>query len=145
LIFSTSDNDYSVRPIQISSLNINNEENSEIIIENYKSCLLNEDMSGSTWTLLLKYFNICINNDLPFSTFDILKALVCSSEIAAKSFLYFACFDEQEKFVIEQYKQVEDDLGFSFHWISRDDWTKAITWIGNQDNELINHIINAVT
>lgn len=144
LVFSNSEKNASVLPAIVSTIPIteeNREPNTPARIEAYKQKMLDEDSNGNTWQILFQYFNICINNNLPFSTFDILRSLCISSELAAKAFVFFVYSDEKEKFVIEHCKELEDDLGFSFHWISKNDWGNAIEWIGAYQNKELLEIV----
>ena len=39
-------------------------------LKTYHQNLENSDFQSDSWKELLAYFNICINHNLPFSTFD---------------------------------------------------------------------------
>lgn len=139
IVFSNCDAKSAVLPAFVSIMPIAEIDepstNASSSIDLYKQKLLNEDRNSDTWQMLLKYFNICLNNNLPFSTFDILKTLSVSSLVAAKAFIFLIFNDEQEKFLIEYCEELEDDLGFSFHWITNNDWSQALQWIGAYENE----------
>jgi len=140
IVFTDSERHAYVRPGSVSNNSII-EVDSSLSIEAIKQKLLNENCNAGCWKALLKYFSICVNNNLPFSSFTTLKGISSSSALAAKAFVFFVYSDEKEKFVIEYSKELEDDLGFSFHWIAKDDWWKALEWIGAFDNENLHSVI----
>ncbi len=96
--------------------------NSRII--NYSQQLLNDEFSSDIWNKFWIYYYLCKENDLPFATFDIIKTITTSSELAAKGFAFLSIkFDENEfKFSGNDFVELENDLGFSFHWVKLSDW-----------------------
>lgn len=100
--------------------------------------LLNSAFDKEVWQRFLGYYKICLNNDLPFSTFEILKTVGYSSELAARCFVFLMCYDDSLTFVEDSYKKIEQDLGFSFHWANKGHWEKSMSWIGcDSDLELM--------
>ena len=93
-------------------------------INNYSQQLLDEDLTSDIWNKLWVYYYLCKENDLPFATFDIIKAITTSSKLAAKAFAFLSIkFDVgQHKFSGNDFVELENDLGFSFHWVERSDW-----------------------
>ena len=96
--------------------------NSRIL--NYSQLLLEEDFSSEVWNRFWIYYYLCKENDLPFATFDIIKAITTSSELAAKAFAFLSIkFDAKEyRFSGNDFVELENDLGFSFHWVKLSDW-----------------------
>lgn len=86
------------------------------------------------WQKALAYYKICVSSNLPFSTFDILRVMSCSSNLATKAFMFFNCYDDISYFSDENIERFEQEIGFSFHWINKNDWYNAMTWIGGDDN-----------
>jgi hypothetical protein len=127
IVFADSEKHAYVRPESVS-VNSIMEVDSALSVETVKQKLLNENCNAGCWKALLKYFSICVNNNLPFSTFTILKAISSSSALAAKAFVFFVYSDEQEKFVIEYSKDLEDDLGFHFTGLQK--MTGGTQWNG---------------
>ena len=102
-------------------------------IENYHSQLEEETFNSQIWKQILAYFNICIKNHLPFSTFDQLRAISRSSKVAARAFLFLGINQEETDYFIQKaIPEMEKDLGFCFHWIKKQDWEIVI-------NELFEH------
>lgn len=97
-------------------------------IEVYKNILLEEDFSGENWQKFVSYFIIAKSYDLPFSTFDILKTATISQEIAAKAFFILRKYMGDDEFLQKTLLDFENDLGFEFHWISKNNWQKALKW-----------------
>ncbi len=106
--------------------------------EEFKRQLLEGNHTDDAWQIVLTYYEICQQYGLPFSTFDALRCLGDSSELAAKGFVFLACFDESLSFSEVNYKFLEDDIGFAFHWICKNDWPKAMDWIGCSSNDELN-------
>lgn len=93
----------------------------------YQNQLLQSNFEHEIWKQLLSYFNICITNDLPFSTFDQIRAISRDSKIAARAFLYLAVNQYEISYFIQKaVPEMELDLGFCFHWIKKADWENAL-------------------
>jgi hypothetical protein len=104
-------------------------------VNHYHSQLLEANFEGQIWNQLLSYFNICIENDIPFSTFDQLRAISRSSEVAARAFFFLGINQtETNNYIQKAIPEMEKDLGFCFYWINKDDWKNAL----NEINELSN-------
>ncbi|MDB5006256.1 MAG: hypothetical protein JWP45_649 [Mucilaginibacter sp.] len=97
--------------------------------------LLRTTSIDDDWNRLLSYYQICENNEIPYSTFDILRAISFSSLLAAKAFVFLTCCDPAQNFNETAYSKMEQDLGFSFHWINKDHWIDAMEWMGCFDHE----------
>lgn len=97
-------------------------------IDYFHSLLLEENFESQIWKQLLTYFNVCIKNHLPFSTFDQLRAISRSSKVAARAFLYIGINQEETDYFIQKaIPEMEKDLGFCFHWIKKEDWEIVLT------------------
>jgi hypothetical protein len=134
IVFSARENDVKVQPAFLS-LDPKNESTSgedrvKRIIK-LKDELLAAGYSDDIWQRFLNYYHICLNNELPFSTFDILRAAGFSSLLAAKIFIFLTCFDESQTFAEVTYQKLENDLGFCFHWINKEHWYQAMEWLAN--------------
>jgi hypothetical protein len=127
ILFSDKNSKFKIKP-EFISINLDNETTSiddKIIrIANFSKQLLEEDFNHDIWNKFWVYYYLCRENDLPFATFDIIKSITTSSELAAKAFAFLSLkFDSREhKFSGNDFVELENDLGFSFHWIKRTDW-----------------------
>jgi hypothetical protein len=102
-------------------------------IEQYYVQLNDGNLKDEIWKRTLTYFKICTKHDLPFSTFDELRAISRSSLVASRAFLLFGINSENFDDFIQKYiPEMEQDLGFCFHWIKISDWEDAL----NETNEL---------
>lgn len=127
ILFSDKNSKFKIKP-EFISVNPENElttiedRNSRII--SYSQQLLAEDFSSDIWSKFWIYYYLCKENDLPFATFDIIKTITTSSELAAKAFAFLCLkFDVGEfKFSGNDFVELENDLGFSFHWVKLLDW-----------------------
>lgn len=148
VLFSNKEASVKIRPALIC-MNPSNElespDDRNKKIQLYRNLLQESKHTDDIWQKLLSYYNICTLNNLPYSTFDVLRALGGSSLVAAKAYVFLACFDESQAFVEEYVKSVEDDIGFAFHWINKGDWVKAMEWIGCfTNNDLIQKVSAAI-
>jgi hypothetical protein len=97
-------------------------------IDCFHSQLLEENFDGQIWKQLLTYFNVCTTNDIPFSTFDQLRAISRSSKVAARAFLFLGINQEEtDNFIQIEIPEIEKDLGFCFHWIRKEDWISSLS------------------
>jgi hypothetical protein len=127
ILFSDKNSKYKIKP-EFISVNPENElttiEDRNNRITNYSQQLLAEDLTSDVWNKFWVYYYLCKENDLPFATFDIIKAITTSSKLAAKAFAFLSVkFDVgQYKFSGNDFVELENDLGFSFHWVMLSDW-----------------------
>jgi hypothetical protein len=117
-------------------------------INNFHSQLLEENFESLIWKQLLNYFNICVKNDIPFSTFDQLRAISRSSKVAARAFLFIGINNEETDYFIQKaIPEMEKDLGFCFHWIKKEDWLSTLSetklLYGSQFEENIEALISS--
>ncbi len=107
-------------------------------IKNHTERLQTENTKSHSWKRVLKYYKICVNNEIPFSTFDIFRATTQTPELTAKLFCFLSIHNEDENFIEQTYNDIENDLGVSFHWIAKTYWDNAIEWINNdyQNSEI---------
>lgn len=130
ILFSDKNSKLKIKP-EFISVNPENElttiEDRNIRIINYSKLLLSEDFSSDIWNKFWIYYYLCKENDLPFATFDIIKAITTSSELAAKAFTFLSLkFDNGEyKFSGNDFIELENDLGFSFLWVKLSDWQNS--------------------
>ena len=95
-------------------------------IKDYNTQLSNDTFEKESWKQLLSYFNICIENEIPFSTFDQLRAISRSSQVAARVFFFLGSYQfDQDVYIHKNIPEMEKDLGFCFHWIKKGDWEFA--------------------
>ncbi|WP_281322211.1 hypothetical protein [Flavobacterium aestivum] len=127
ILFSDKNSKFKIKP-EFISVNPENElttiEDRNNRITNYSQQLLAEDFTSDVWNKFWVYYYLCKENDLPFATFDIIKAITTSSQLAAKAFAFLSVkFDAGEyKFSGNDFIELENDLGFSFHWVELSDW-----------------------
>jgi hypothetical protein len=115
-------------------------------IENYHSQLAESSFNHEIWKQVLAYFNICTKHDLPFSTFDELRAISRSSQVAARAFFFLGIHQYQtDDFIQRDIPEIEKDLGFCFHWIKKIDWEFALNEINELHNyEYVSEIFNLI-
>lgn len=100
-------------------------------IKDYQTQLARESLEHEIWKQVLSYFSLCIENEIPFSTFDQIKAISRSSDVAARAFLYLGINQmDPDEFIQKSILELERDLGFCFHWIKKEDWLRAFEEVG---------------
>lgn len=117
-------------------------------IDHFHSQLIEENFEGQIWKQLLTYFNVCIKNHIPFSTFDQLRAISRSSKVASRAFLFMGInHEETDYFIQKAIPEMEKDLGFCFHWIKREDWLSSLSesklFYGSQFEENIETLLSS--
>lgn len=136
IIFSNSFSNKKIKPefISIDPYNILTDDNDRVFrIENYKNQLLETRIDGEVWNKFLIYYYLCKDNNLPFSTFDILKSITISSKLAAKAFFFLVHHLENSSntdFSEFDFLLLQNDLGFSFNWVNKDDWHSSLESFG---------------
>ncbi|MFK7806961.1 MAG: hypothetical protein AB8F74_04080 [Saprospiraceae bacterium] len=99
-------------------------------IENFHKELSITEFKDDIWLQVLSYFKICTQYELPFSTFDQLRAISRSSEVAAKAFLFLGINQvDTIEYIQKDIPELEKDLGFCFHWIAVSHWGNSINEI----------------
>jgi len=133
IIFNSKDSTTQIQPTFVS-LNPNNilttPEERVLRVRGLVEELLTNNPTSDIWQRLLAYYKICLNQELLFSTFDILRSISYSSQLSAKAFVFLLCHDDKGNFVDEVCPKMEQDLGFSFHWINKKHWEEAMVWNG---------------
>lgn len=132
IIISEMEGGYQLMPRFVNTdesfIGISKEDRFEGFIERMNLPGFNNDI----WNETLRYLKICVDNKLPFTTLDQLRVLAGNSNIAAKAFMYFLAHQEDDiSFIENTIPLMERDLGFCFHWISRDDWHSALLEVNN--------------
>lgn len=100
----------------------------QLRVEKNKSELELQNYDEPSWQKVKKYFDICIEYDLPFSTFDFLRASCSTPELIAKMFCYLSIYEDKD-FIDKTCQILEEDLGFAFHWVPKKYWGIAIQWL----------------
>jgi hypothetical protein len=142
IIISTGNHCGKLMPRFVSSNpSYSNTEKKEDRILRYHTEFQKLEIGTDLWLELGIYFNKCSNQNLPYSTFDQIRAIGGSSIVAAVSFLWLITQKssvEDSYFIEKSIPQLEQELGFNFHWITATDWEKAFEKIENYFLELGN-------
>jgi len=110
-------------------------------IENFALNLNEQLFSGADWCKLNRYIQLCIEHNLPFSAFDLIRASCSSTNLTAK-LLYSLILNSGNK---DEFSRtcikMEEELGFKFHWCSfesiEDEISSIFELIGNDKLEFI--------
>lgn len=115
-------------------------------IKIYHKELLNSEFDKEPWEQLLAYFEICNQFNIPYSTFDQIRAISISSEVATRAFLFFTKgvgdMDDYNQTIIPS---LEKDLGFCFHWANKKSWENALEEFSSDiDLNYIQYVYNII-
>jgi len=146
MIFSSKDSPVRVQPIIVSLNNLNEVRDRSEDDKRYlqlKEELINSKSTDDIWKKVLDYYQICLNHDLAFAAFDILKIAASWSTLAARLFVFLLSYTDDDSFIEEASTRIEYDIGFSFHWIKKEDWAAAFEWIGCFENKEQNVLVIA--
>lgn len=84
------------------------------------------------WEKIHKYFDFCVQFELPFTTFDVFRAAVKTPDLTAKLFCYLSVNAYSDSFIDTDVKNLEEDLGVCFHWVPANQWKSAIEWLNQE-------------
>ena len=137
IVFSTNNNGKQLQPRFINTQPDYINSSAEERIAKYHNNLLESDFKSSHWQELKKYYDICVEYKIPFSTFDQIRSIGYGSKVAAKAFFFLGVHQRDvTEYIQLQISTLEQDLGFCFHWIKKNDWNSAldstITLVGNE-------------
>ncbi|MBL0049692.1 MAG: hypothetical protein IPP32_16540 [Bacteroidetes bacterium] len=104
-------------------------EKKENKIAYFASNLNNSSIDSEDWISLFKYIKICIQNNIPFSALDNIRASCTSSSLSAKLFFCLLLNTDSNEEFIKACEKIEDELGFKFHWCSFNSFELAINWL----------------
>jgi len=98
-------------------------------INNYKKELLKHHSNNDYWRQVIKYFDICNEYEIPYGTFDLLRAVIINPKLITRLFCVLSINDQNDEFINITYKKIESEFGFSFHWVNKNYWDNAVGWI----------------
>jgi hypothetical protein len=102
-------------------------------IDNYLTALEEPGYTNNLWSQIVACFKICTDHEIPFSTFDQLRTISRSSEVAAKAFFFIGEHQSKPEDYIHKYiPELEKDLGFCFHWIQKEHWEISLAVINER-------------
>tara|TARA_R110002049_G_scaffold1346_1_gene10227 strand:- start:7677 stop:10730 length:3054 start_codon:yes stop_codon:yes gene_type:complete len=135
-----------LRPTYIETINIDHKLVPNERILQYHDKLLSESLEAECWQEFMAYFQLCKRFEIPFSTFDQIRAIQRTRECAMKAFFYLLSNDVKGAFAADDAIQLENELGFCFHWISANFWSdyfeKTLLVIGdNQPSFLASEVM----
>ena len=147
IIISSKNDKYKLMPRFVSTINFDSGIDKMERIENYHLELSKTNFKDNIWRQVLKYFNICLQYDIPFSTFDQLRAISRSSEVASRAFFFLGINQHDSvEYIQKAIPEMEKDLGFCFHWITKNNWGHSISEINDYtDNKYFEKIIDLIS
>ncbi len=103
------------------------------LIERWYDILTIEDVySGKHWVDVCKAFDICSKHNLPFTTYDGLRAVARDPKLLA-NFVIAMWLNEYKDVLAQDVNRFEQELVIALHWIP------AKTW-----NDAINHLVENI-
>jgi len=143
MIFSSKDSPIRVQPILVSLNEARDRSEDDKRFLQLKEQLINSKFTDDIWKKVLDYYQICLNHDLAFAAFDVLKIAASWSTLAARLFVFLLSYTDDDSFIEEASTRIEYDIGLSFHWIWKEDWAAALEWIGCFENKEQNVLVIA--
>ena len=142
VIISENLNGYQLQPRFINTDPDYQGKNAKERVDFFHTTLLDSEFTDLPWKELLAYYNICLEQKIPFSTFDQIRAIGHSSKLLVKAFFFLGVNQvDTDEFIQRQVPALEQDLGFCFHWVKKQDWEEIIEsvqkWIGLEHFSLI--------
>lgn len=148
IIISSKSKEYQLMPRFV-----NIDENLQIVdrndrINQYHDQLSNSRFDESIWKELLKYFEICNRENIPFSTLDQIRAIGKSSNVAIRAFFFLALHQyDIDEYIRKIVPKIEQNLGFCFHWANKEDWrnvcmNEIIPFLGNDNIDIVIQIFS---
>lgn len=130
IIISSKDSETQLMPRFVNTnVTFNNTDKNERIEKYYKE-FYESNFQSEIWSELLVYFKICVEQNLPFSTFDQIRSISRDSKVTSKAFFYFGIYQHDlDEYIQKIIPEMEKDLGICFHWIKKQDWENAINEI----------------
>ena len=129
IVFSSSRKDayLQIRPRYINLSGIRREQSHDEIISSIKNELLTGSFENSAWKIALRYFEVAMEGNLPFETFNHLTAISRDKKLMSSFFIYLVInyqFDEAK--MMNELTRFENEFGQAWHWINRKVWMNAI-------------------
>jgi hypothetical protein len=156
IVFDTnSESRFKILPTYVTSNPTNLESDKNILyqnklnrIENFALKLNEQLFSGNEWCKLNKYIQLCIEHDLPFSAFDLIRASCSSTDLTAKLLCSLIMNSVNKDEFIRTCVKMEEELGFKFHWCSfesiEDEISSILELIGFEKSEFIMERISLI-
>lgn len=129
IVFSSSRKDahLQIRPRYINLSGLRREQSHDEIISSIKNELLTGSFENSAWKIALRYFEVAMEGNLPFETFNHLTAISRDKKLMSSFFIYLVInyqFDEAK--MLNELTRFENEFGQAWHWINRNVWMNAI-------------------
>lgn len=90
--------------------------------------LLNEELTGMAWRVVCSAFEICVEHELPFSTFSGLKVLARSPKLLVKFVLEMFIEGKQET-LLSEVEKFEEEIGALIHLTPPHEWIHFIKYV----------------
>lgn len=129
IVFSSSRKDVhlQIRPRYVNLDGIKREQSHDEIINSIKNELIEGTFEDSVWKVASKYFEVTIEKNLPFETFNHLTAISKKKTLMARFFIYLLInyqFDESK--LMNELSRFENEFGKAWHWINYEVWNITI-------------------
>jgi len=95
-------------------------ENQKNSIKRLANSLLDKNYKDDIWQCVVKYYDIAIEYDLPFSTFNCFSAIAGSQELMIRFFICLIMYEMD----IYQLAKFEIEFAFDFHWVKKGIWSE---------------------
>ena len=99
-------------------------------------------MSGKHWQSVCKAFEICSNYNLPFTTYNGIRAIALDPKLIVK-FVIAMWLNENKEVLLHDIDRFEQELVIALHWIPAKLWEECITeFMNTLPQQLLPIIVN---
>lgn len=99
-------------------------------IEKLKEALCQETIfKGDTWAQTIKYFDVVVEYNLPFRTFNCFKAISRSSQLLIRLLFTLAIDPNRKSLWFSNIRKFEEEFASAYHWIDKEIWSKEFIYL----------------
>ena len=99
-------------------------------------------MTGKHWQIVCKAFEICSNYNLPFTTYNGIRAIALEPKLLVK-FVIAMWLNENKEVLIHDIDRFEQELVIALHWIPAKLWEECISeFMNTLPQQLLPMIVN---
>ncbi|NDV83906.1 hypothetical protein [Bacteroides sp. 51] len=88
-----------------------------------------QSIYSEEWEKVLTYFDLTVQYELPFRTFNCFKAIAHSPQLMIRLLVLLKCFDVgDDKNRISQLVRFEQEFAVAWHWINAETWNEGLEY-----------------
>jgi hypothetical protein len=116
-----------IRPRYYNLSGIYRKQSHDEIINSIKVEFLESSFNDIVWKIASKYFEVAIEGNIPFETFNHLTAISREKEIMTRFFIYLSIYYQYDEAVLlNQLIRFENEFGQAWLWIKSEVWMESV-------------------